>query len=550
VAIELLVQIDWVSGTERYSLQGIAAKSAFYEPRVISFGTSQREIPPVPGDFSASTMTVVLDNSDNYFGKKRAFTPFFSAQVHFLLGDMSLGESDFTEIFVGTITTHRLTPLHCELNTGDIGLRLADSKLLYRINEDTFPQIPDTTLRHMVPIILGEVSSVGFSNAGALPGYLVDAASAQPKYRYLAGLGVLKSVIHVYTYGVLDDPSTYTVSQVSIANQIYTVIDFVADQRDPTRKNDIEVTFDAIGLTDDGTTAGNSISNPSDQLKKVLLLNGIATSDIDTASFATAVTNLNILKITGGVAIIGDSVTIRQMLVNFADSFNIQFFPSRGGKIAITVPQTDGGSTVGLVRIVDAQHVLRDSLEIVSPENVATTIAVNYGQNWATGKFEGSDTVTDLVQQARQGARTIIATANLWFARTPGNANIVGQQKLFYMREERQVIRVAIDAALLKLIDIGQEILFTHFCGVSADGTYADKTFRIIGIGIDGSNGLLMARIKMVDLDPTPANSDKAFADYGVPYLPFHSNQYANYDDQYQPSEEPMYSNERGFGGI
>ena len=101
MSLELVAEIDFrdntinPDGKERYSQVGLVSRKTTYYPRVIQFGDSYREIPAIPGDFSNSETSLVLDNSDGYFSALRSLTPFFNRAVRFFLADTEEGGRRF-----------------------------------------------------------------------------------------------------------------------------------------------------------------------------------------------------------------------------------------------------------------------------------------------------------------------------------------------------------------------------------------------------------------------------------------------------------------------
>ena len=543
----LEIQLDTV--TERYAATAVPLRSSFWEPRVLSFGDITKSIPVVPGDFSSATFSVLLDNSDSRLSILRAQTPFFNRRVRLILLDVKRGELDMEDIFVGRITGWQFSGNSCELSISDDRLALLDSPLRYRISNEYFPELPDSTLRHLTPIVYGTVSSVGFSAKGAVPAYLIDPAiGPHGKYRYVAALGTLKSVDNVYLYGELIDPANYTVSQQVIGSLKYTVIDFNSDQRDASRKNEIEITYDAIGITEDGTTTGTPITNPARQYSAFLLLNGLSGVDLHNSSFDVAADLYDSKQTVGGVAIGGEAATVRDITLRFSESFNLNSFPSRDGRLAVSAPAPAPTDTSALLHFRDSIDIVEDSFRILPTDQIVNELQVKIAWNLASGSYDGSATFTDPIQQARQGGVRISTAGTLWYVRHGSSAAAVAQDRLFLMREERQPIGFNVDLSFFRRLDIGDDILVTHYEGIADTGNgYEAKAFRVIGVGLQISDQAILTTIQAVDLEPTVESTSAEYQTYGLDLVPIFTSAIGM---EFQIAEQPLHGAESGFGSI
>ena len=557
MALEILVEVQFpvtgahTTGTERYSLEGASGKTTHYDARVLEFGNLSREIPIIPGDFRSASTTVVLDNTDNHFSKLRGSTTFYNTTVRLLLGDLKSGEADFTELFAGVVRRWGFRENEFELEVVDNRLVRLDTEIGIRIDTSTFGDLPNTTRREIVPFVIGTVSSVGFTATGAIPAYLVDPAVGQAKYRYVASTFALKFISKVYKYGV-EVVSGFAVSQVIIGSQEYTVIDFDADQRDTTRSEDHEVTYDAIGITDDGLPSGNAITNPSDQLKEFLLKHGFVSGDLDLTSFTTCQTEFNTRNYIGGVAVTGDRQTIREVLLRFCDSFNIYFYTSRDGKLGISCPTDAPASTAGLVELRHDVDIGRRSLQISNADKLATAIRTATAPNFSQSRFGSLGEVRDIVEELKIGVK-LEDRVSMWYTRDATTSAGVAEQRLFFMREERQLITLEARLSVYKTIDIGQNILLTHFEGVATDQKGYDKAvMRVLGVGLRIRPLEITVSLRMVDLAAQTVSGFDEFADFGIQSSPFwtsRENQRNFPGGGLNGSEEPIFGVQRGWDG-
>jgi len=108
---------------------------------------------------------------------------------------------------------------------------------------------------------------------------------------------------------------------------------------------------------------------------------------------------------------------------------------------------------------------------------------------------------------------------------------------LFFMREERQIIELICDFPIYKTVDLGDNILVTHFLGIESTGTgYSSQVFRVLGVGIEVSPEAIHVRLKCVDLEaevPPPSSQWREFREF----TPIYMNRWGL---QYHPGEETI----------
>lgn len=534
--IELLVEIFLDEGRERYSMSGLAMRSHYWDPRLLSIGGFNRNIPAVPGEFSVGRVSISLNNADDYFSKKLASSRFYKRRMNILMGDLAASEEDFRVIFSGIIQTWDSDEEKFTISATDNSLEWLDNPIDWRIDFQTFPEKPEDTPTALAPFIMGTVENA----TGAIPAYLVDAAQSQSKFRYIASIFALKEITGVFQYK--EEVTTgFAVSQQTIGGREYTVIDFDADPRDPQRASEREITFNAKGITYDGTPSGTLIENPVDQWKEFLLLAGIGVTQIEDSKFDAAKATYDLQEMKGGVVIAGDiGQTIRDVQKKIALSFNIHSFPARDGSLSVAVPLRLVETTTGLHELTDSINIIEGSFSIGNSRKIASTLEVSSTYDWALKQYDFVLPFEDTAQTAAQRGRTTISR-QMPYNRDSKTLVQAISDVLFFVREERQVVDLAAAIQEYRQIDVGDIILLNHRAGIAADGLgYQQKPFFVLGVGIAGSRGQFRTIISCVDLQEALPPETQVFLDFGVEAKPFLTNRQSGWYDELE--EEPLYN--------
>lgn len=496
--LELICELELSTGTERFSQTGLSGASKFYAPRVESFGLASRQVPVIPGEFRVGGMSVEFDNSDNYFSKLRADTPFLNKTFKLLLGDPSLGEGDFAAVFTGKVDSWSISGNLFSITARDDFFSRLDAPVVGSFDKATFPDLPGDPSVIIVPLVYGTVTSEDLSDIGALPAYLIDPNVTSGKFRYVVAQGAIKRVLNAYIYGVLDTPGDRTESQVTYNGTEFTVIDFTTDQRDTSRPNEFEVTVDVEGLTDDGLVTGVLLENPATQLKELMIRNGFVSGDFDAAKVLAAEGVFNSRSIIGGVAVT-EIETLRNVVERFTESFNLMIVQTKAGLIGFDVPQPIPPDTTGLVEI-DESEIAAGGLEVEGAEDAASDMGFDFARNWQDKEWQKMRTITDATQVTNLG-KTIKRSAKLWYVYDDTAANAVVNDRLFFMREERQVVNLPCDSRLFRDVDLGDTLKLTHFAGIASGGAgYAKALFRVVGVGLVMEGLAILCSLRMVDL--------------------------------------------------
>lgn len=503
---ELVAQIDLDTGTENLALVDLSMPSTFYRGRISNFGELRQEISVIPGEFRIGSFSLEIDNSGNFFSESKGGTPWLNRDVKILIGDADLGEGDFTVTQQGRVQGFSSSDQEgrdiLTLEVIDKTLVKFDQPLSPHIDNSLFPDVPVDVPHFLVPQCIGEVTSVGFSAVGAMPAYRIDPASSQAKYRYVAMLGAAKSIDKVYIYGV-EKVGGFTTSQVTFGTTEVTVIDFDADPLDAARSDEIEISWDGKGITDDGLTSGTLITNPASAYESALLANGLVAVEIDSTIFTAVAAILDGRGITAGVAIVGHDETLRGVAERMAQSFNMSTFVTDEGKVGITVPSPNPSGTYGLISI-DENQIARASLSMSNPEAFASQIEYRYSPNWPRmirgdeDFFEGNQTFSSTQEEVQLGEE-IKTVVDFWYIRSSRDASAIANDLFFFLREQRVVVDVLVGPELIRQIAIGDDIKMTHFAGMGLAG-FSSEIFRCISRGYTIEDNNLVGSLRLIDM--------------------------------------------------
>lgn len=476
-----LVEIDFDSGTRYYSFEGISSPSQWYKDQVVEIGTINRDVPALAGEYRVAECNVVLSNVDLEFSTLKATQPFRNRTVRIKFGNRAEGLSAMTTLYTGAISDWSFSGGKLNLTVRDVSFDPLRTSLGGYINQTDFSTAPASEEPRFWPIIYGEVSSVGHSATGAVPCYLTT--SANP-FKYLVARHICKSIDNVYLYGVLVDPGDYTTSTAEVSGQTMQFIEFTTDQRDTNRPNEIEITADVKGITDDGLSTGTLIENPAEQLEHYLVnYAGIASADID-ASFGYTATYLDSKLYEGSVAIL-DNRPHSEVLERFMESFGLSFYCTREGTYGLFVFDVSQLNDIeALEPLTDDQDILRDSFQIYSQEQVCSRMQFNYVYNWPKDYFEYQPDQIDDAEIENLGA-DIRENLNLWYVRDDATALDVVTERMGLMRENAQF--AAFDLPIQQYnLDLNDLVRISHWQGISEDGLgYQEFVFRILQLGIN-----------------------------------------------------------------
>lgn len=521
--MEPLVEIDFDSGTRYYSRTGMRAPHAYYEGLIASFGSIQREISLDPGQYRAAQIRIDFSNASGEFSRLRDSESWRNRLIRVRLGNPEIGFNDFEVAFVGRVTYWSLEKGTVSIDAVDSIQSRFDRPLGFVIDSGFFHRLPDETPRELAPLLIGAVDSPG----GALPAYLVEPSIEITPYRYLACQGIAKSIDEVYTYGALVDPGDYTITYGLGPDGLdVTFIDFDVEQKDPSDQAEPHVSWNGSGVTDDGTIGGNAIVNGAEQLYTFLVRNGgVKASEIDIGTVNAAVDALNQKQIQGGFAVTDRSLTVGNVVQQFAESYSIQVFMTNEGKVGMTAPDPVVDEN-GIFPEIDAiSDVVLGSFQVEGPNNVASSLLADSEFNWFTGNYLRQTSFVNPQQIAALGESVPFSSAHP-FIRDSIAMSVIADIRMFFLREQRQLVSVRVAPRWYRELEIGDVVRLSHFAGPGQAG-YVRRVFRVIGMGLtEVGGGSIAAMLQLVDLDAEPFFSVPLmdFSALPLSYSDYHRN--------------------------
>lgn len=483
-AFDLLVEITLTNETLRYSFYGSSTSDGYYEGLLVSLNGLTRELVVNGGVSPTQDCRLVLKDSNGFLRTKNANETFKRKAIVVKLLDIEDGT--VTTLFTGKIKDRNSSYDEFGIDARDDSYDILTEALPIRTTPDLFPDIPTTTPVELVPFALGTIDSTVYDSRGALPAYLVDPAVVAAGYRYIANQIPLKSVTAVYKNGSLVDSGDYTVSYANLTTSWgtfrVTYIDFDYDPRD-VDGTDVQVTYDATGITDDLLETGTLVTNPATALQEFLESRGVLVSgDFDSTLVTAAATAYSSESLTIRAGFTGEGTWL-DAINEYCRSLNLQFFKTRAGKFGMIFDDAQApASTAGLKTFKDSVNILKGSF---SPSmgklgQDASSLDFAYGTDFARGVYLSRKIYNDSTEQTALG-RDVIRTTELPFVSDINQGQKIAQIKLFQNRSDRIVINF--DTIPEPDLELGDFILVTHYAGeTTTNEGYKDKVFRVIGI--------------------------------------------------------------------
>jgi hypothetical protein len=467
--MEIYIEIDFDSGTRRYSRIPLRLPDTPCDPRVLSFGGIQREIGLVPGDYRAASVSFALSNVDGEFSQLRSTEPWRNRIVRAVAIDLDQGIGSQYTAFIGRIATWSIDKDQCQISAVD----WIQSRLLRPvsgvIDVETYPDLPDETPRALIPLVIGEVASPG----GAVPAYLVDPDVVATGWRYVMAQGRVPEPDEVYAYGVLVAAIDYTINYDDGPGGIEcTYIDFDADPR-TSDSADPHVSWNGSGITDDQTETGSAIPNGAEQLALFLRLNGFASNDLDLNTIVAAAAELTASDITGAFVAADADLTVGDVVRQFAESYNLQVFTTQTGLVGMAAPAIIVGESADVPEVTALLDVVRGSFSTGGRDEVASTLMAAYARNFFTGEFTAQATVTNPNQIVSLG-EDVVLRQEFPFIRDATAMAAAAAVKMFFLREQRQGVQVVVPPHWYSEIDIGSVVKLNHFAAVGDQESEAE----------------------------------------------------------------------------
>jgi len=206
------------TGRENYSGHRVIAPDHTHEPRVISFGSYEKEVEVPSGPPRLADWSITLDDSPDPVTKIQHFRSTFGAitprmsEADVKIGPVGGKEHLFIQPAKGSIRRVTFPPLQAIVDGSDLRAKWLDKPLPMVINPANFPNLPPGVTEAFFPFVLGIIES----ELGALKAVHVDTVN----HRYTAAYHPIESV-EVFTKTPAETefqltPYSYTLVQVEL----------------------------------------------------------------------------------------------------------------------------------------------------------------------------------------------------------------------------------------------------------------------------------------------------------------------------------------------
>lgn len=472
-----LVEIDWDGGTGYYSFDGIAAPTRFYEDWLLSVGSIDRQVDPVPFGFMIANCVVELDNSSGYFSELKAEQAFRNRTVRIKFGDAATGYSSIVTVYSGQITSWSISNYRLTLNIQDHSGEFFKDTIDGRLNHTDFVDLPAGTEPKLLPIAFGALTSVGELATGIIPCYLIDPAVTDPLYTFLVSRHPCYAVSNVWVAGVLQvlgvDYSVATGTYGSYAD--CQLVKLAQPSTQP-------VTADVVGYT-----TPTALYYPADVIQLFLTeYCGVPVWDLDADLFAAAkAVQLSPYEFLTAVWIGDESKTIQDYLDWFAETFNLSIFRTKEGLLGLY--QFSIATQIDAEIDVDITEDDIAGFSVSANSEVCSRLQANYFYNWVSDYFHRQPSKTDYIAEDELG-QAVRENVNQRCANTDLIANRLRLERRFLMRENVQFCRLTLPPEYAGDLDLNQWVTITHPQGPAEDGLgYRQKQARIVGIRLQPS---------------------------------------------------------------
>lgn len=438
---------------------GIRTPTGYVEPKVLRWGSIQREIIKPTGLPRKTTFLVEIDDADGtLLALRQANYVFRGQEANLIIGPEGGSLTDeFRTVFSGKVVETEITSNASFIfSFSDVTFDLFSNKIGRVFNTTDFPNLPDTVKWEVPNIVYGTVAKTG----GAIPCQLVDTAT----YKYCAGRHPFKEITNVYAYGVLQTLTTdYTVSEAVVNGLTYTFITFVADPEDSSKYDPATVTIDAKGITDDNTSSGTLLENPADILDDYMEnYMGLDSGDIDTVLLATLENIFSNFGWTCNMAIT-ENLTHEDIITRITSSFNIDLFTTWTGKVGVGLYQTTIAFPWEESSFNDLEDIYLDSFREDENKNCINVVKYYYNRDYVNKTFDAEGTETHAAGVTTLGTE-VPHEALLWGCRNATQAEEIAEHILALQRTinddiqfETSAIKVINNTELSRLAYIEHE---------------------------------------------------------------------------------------------
>ncbi|MCI0362925.1 MAG: hypothetical protein L0219_03535 [Phycisphaerales bacterium] len=315
------------------------------------------------------------------------------------------------------------------------------------------------------------------SATGGVPCYRIGTT------QYLVCRHVCKSIVAVYKYGVAQG-SGFTAGTITVQGRTMQVINFSVDPKDANRPNEIEITADVQGTTDDGTTSGNLITLPARQLENYLLKEAaVLTGELSAAHFTAAASAQTTDGYLGSAWIGDETPNHLEVIARFSTSFIMPFFLTRTGLFAVSQLTANGifGLSGTFPSLTDQHDVLRESFRVLSNEEVASLLDYSYKRDWATQAWQTIDEQKNIKELVNLGGE-IREPQEMYYVGDQATANRVAAVRLLVSAENQQFAEFDLPIEY-HYLDLNDVVLVTHHLGLGPNG-YVAAPFRLVSLEV------------------------------------------------------------------
>lgn len=263
--VRRMVSFAFPDGTRRYSDVALCSDTlGFHEPRIRSWGRAGRGISDRQNALEVPEWRLeILDPDRDWSSRAANYTikgtpvqrKYVSPRVlpadWYTAFDGVLHDWEHVdEMVVAAICRPNDTPLYSNFPT-------------LRITQADFPNCPNDNLDIYVPIgPYGRHDSFGI---GKIDGQIQPIYVDKVGFRYLIGVGRIKSILHAYRDGIRLAPNLWTLVYETVNGRTYSLIDFTRNRASQL------ITLDVEGYEATGDGTGALITHPVDQIKHALV---------------------------------------------------------------------------------------------------------------------------------------------------------------------------------------------------------------------------------------------------------------------------------------
>lgn len=348
-----------------------------------SINPISRSIGDEYGQYAVSDVSLTVGDVTDGYLKQAAVAPTFDSDdqeaYHRLTGTLAViygllrrgSQIDYRPLMTGMVYTFD------QGTDGAFSFRIkASTDLETKVptavcDQVTFPYAPSGSVDKPLPVVYGV--------ALAVPCLYVDTGG----YKFVAAAGYIDDITAVYTDGaLLSTPADYTWSRktgLPWGDGYYAEIDLVANPGSSA------ITADVRGMQT-GVASGVMMTDPSACMAH-FLKNYSAVKEVgtDIGAFAAATALFTTRGMTMGGAIHTAQVPLSVLLKEWSDSFDVDFYTSRQGRLAIVgVDFASAANTIA--RRIPAEHVL--PFQAQYKESLATdAVTIKYGLSQTAGTY-------------------------------------------------------------------------------------------------------------------------------------------------------------------